>query len=256
MASVKEAVTPALLAELRAFWFGHFESQDAYALPGQKDLMPWFMGGKALDDICIERYTPALEAIQASGITSGKDLVEAVAPATPMDWLSLVLLLDQVPRNCYRGASSRLVYSVFDPIALGVATEAIERGVVDQTPEIRWFCARRMWFYLPLMHSEDMATHERAMAAYQGMVDDVEALIAGEGVEEGGCEQKARAAKVLQRDPEGARSMVKLNFDLEKKHYDIVRQFGRYPHRNGPLGREMTAEEQKYLDDGGETFTS
>jgi hypothetical protein len=53
MASIKQAVTPALLAELRAFWFGHFESQDTYALPAQKDLMPWFMGGKALDDICM-----------------------------------------------------------------------------------------------------------------------------------------------------------------------------------------------------------
>ncbi|VUC21101.1 unnamed protein product [Clonostachys rosea] len=256
MASAKEVVNPALLADLRAFWFEHFESQDAFALPGQKDLMPWFMSGNALDNICIERYAPALEAIQAAGITSGKDLVEALDPATPMDWLSLVLLLDQVPRNCYRGESSKLVYSVFDPIALGVATAAIERGVVDRTPEIRWFCARRMWFYLPLMHSEDLATHERAMAAYQSMVDDVEALIAGEGVKEGGCEYKAQAARVLQKDPEAARSMVNLNFGLEKKHYDIVKQFGRYPHRNGPLGREMTAEEQKYLDEGGETFTS
>jgi uncharacterized protein (DUF924 family) len=34
-------------------------------------------------------------------------------------------------------------------------------------------------------------------------------------------------------------------------HADIIRRFGRFPHRNAVLGRTTTAEEQKFLDDGG-----
>ena len=36
-----------------------------------------------------------------------------------------------------------------------------------------------------------------------------------------------------------------------KRHRDIIRRFGRFPHRNPILGRAMTAEEQRYLDEGG-----
>ena len=36
-----------------------------------------------------------------------------------------------------------------------------------------------------------------------------------------------------------------------KRHRDIVRRFGRFPHRNPILGRAMTAEEQQFLDEGG-----
>jgi uncharacterized protein (DUF924 family) len=34
-------------------------------------------------------------------------------------------------------------------------------------------------------------------------------------------------------------------------HRDIVRRFGRFPHRNRILERESTRAEQRYLDNGG-----
>jgi len=38
---------------------------------------------------------------------------------------------------------------------------------------------------------------------------------------------------------------------MPEEHRDIIRRFGRFPHRNAILGRATTPEEQKYLDDGG-----
>jgi uncharacterized protein (DUF924 family) len=72
----------------------------------------------------------------------------------------------------------------------------------------------RRFFYLPLMHSEDLADQDRCVAL-------------------------CRAA----RDDEGVHHA--------EVHADIIRQFGRFPHRNVLLGRATTAEEQAFLDGGG-----
>ena len=71
----------------------------------------------------------------------------------------------------------------------------------------------RLFFYLPFGHSEDLADQERSVA-----------LCAPSG------------------QPDSAHA---------KRHRDIVRRFGRFPHRNPILGRAMTPEEQRYLDEGG-----
>jgi uncharacterized protein (DUF924 family) len=71
----------------------------------------------------------------------------------------------------------------------------------------------RGFIYSPLHHSEFLVDQERAVALSRALGDD--AL----------------------RDAE--------------RHRDIIRRFGRFPHRNAILGRVMTAEEQDYLDQGG-----
>jgi uncharacterized protein (DUF924 family) len=71
----------------------------------------------------------------------------------------------------------------------------------------------RTFFYLPFEHSEAMADQDRAMELF--------ARLPGDG---------AHWARL---------------------HYDIVRRFGRYPHRNAVLGRESTREERAFLAEGG-----
>lgn len=71
----------------------------------------------------------------------------------------------------------------------------------------------RLFFYLPFEHAEDLAAQERAVA-----------LIAPLGGE---------------------------LLDYAEVHRDIIRRFGRFPHRNAILNRETTPEEQRFLDDGG-----
>jgi uncharacterized protein (DUF924 family) len=72
----------------------------------------------------------------------------------------------------------------------------------------------RTFFYLPFMHSEALADQERCMALYRA-ADDAESL------------------------------------KYAEDHADIIRRFGRFPHRNEVLGRATTAEEQAFLDSGG-----
>lgn len=170
-----------------------------------------------------------------------------------LDWLGLVILLDQMPRNCYRGAAASVVFNVFDPLARDVADRALALGIPNARPELRWTFSRRFWFYLPLEHSEDMATHERAVVEYKGLVADIEGLLDGTAEDDGSAERR-EAARVLGANREGALALAKGQMDFEMKHYNIIKQFGRYPHRNAAMGRETTEEEREYLANGGETF--
>ena len=119
--------------------------------------------------------------------------------------LALMILLDQFPRNAFRGTAH--MYAT-DPLARHFAQEAIDAGLdaaVD--PELRLF------MYLPFGHSEDPADQARSVTLQATLGPD--------------SDRHARG------------------------HQDIVRRFGRFPHRNALLGRESTAAELAYLRDGG-----
>ena len=125
---------------------------------------------------------------------------------TPEGALALLIVLDQFPRNLFRGSAQSFAT---DHAALSVAKVAIARGFDQAVPT-----QQRQFFYLPLMHSEDLADQERCVALYRALGDE---------------EQLTWA-------------------DL---HADIIRRFGRFPHRNVLLGRSTTPEEQAFLDSGG-----
>jgi uncharacterized protein (DUF924 family) len=98
------------------------------------------------------------------------------------------------------------------------ATDPQARAVADRAIA-RGFDAHftppeRRVFYLPLMHAEDIAAQERCVALCRDC-GDVEGL------------------------------------KYAEEHADIIRRFGRFPHRNAILGRATTAEERRFLDDGG-----
>ena len=119
--------------------------------------------------------------------------------------LALLLLLDQFPRNAFRGTPR--MYAT-DAAARRIAVAAIDAGHDQGVPrELRTF------FYLPFGHSEDLADQERSVRL---------------------C------------GPLGPPDSV-----LAEGHRDIVQRFGRFPHRNPVLGRNMTPEEQEFLDRGG-----
>ena len=120
--------------------------------------------------------------------------------------LALVIVLDQFPRNMFRG-DARTYAS--DAPAREVAHRAIERGVDARIdPELRQF------LYLPFNHSEHLADQLR-------------------------CIELSRAAGNAE------------NLKWAEHHADIIRRFGRFPHRNRLLGRTTTPEEQAFLDQGG-----
>lgn len=163
-----------------------------------------------------------------------------------------------MPRNCYRGTSSSVVFTYFDKLALGVAQAALRAGVPDTTPETRWKFAYRTWFFLPLQHSESRAVHEVGLHEYELLSADVAELVslkdAPSADEDGGY--KLAAWKAVQKDTEAAKAMATSNMDFQVRHTALIDKFGRYPHRNEALGRKNTPDEEEHFAKGGDSFGS
>jgi uncharacterized protein (DUF924 family) len=138
---------------------------------------------------------------------------------TPRGTLALVLLLDQFTRVIGRGTPAAFSG---DAAAQWITLQAIDGGV-DQTLR---FC-ERSFLYMPLMHAEDPDLAERSLAAFSAL-------------------ERARAEHRGADEPEPQSHAV--------QHADIVKRFGRYPHRNAILGRAATPEEEEFLAGGGPTF--
>jgi uncharacterized protein (DUF924 family) len=140
------------------------------------------------------------------------DLHYAAARRECDDWsghaegsLALMILLDQFPRNCFRGTPR--VYAT-DAQARAATGAAINAGF-----DLRTEPALRLFFYLPYSHSESLADQDRAVELAARLPGNSHAHALG--------------------------------------HREIVRRFGRFPHRNALLGRTSTQEELAYLAAGG-----
>jgi len=132
---------------------------------------------------------------------------------TPEGSVALLLLLDQLPRNLYRGTAQAFAT---DARAREIAGITVPRGFDRLLPPVwRWFV------YLPFEHSERLADQERSL----------------------------RLLAALPATPEHDEAK-----DYAKRHYDTIKRFGRFPHRNAILGRESTPEEIEFLKQPGSSF--
>lgn len=157
----------------------------------------WFAKDAAFDRRFRERFLALHEAATRGELNQWM--------ASPHGALGLLLLLDQYPRNAFRG--TQRMYDT-DATARRVATAALAAGHDQAIP-----AELRLFMYLPFGHSEDLADQERAVAL--------------------------------------CRRLEQPHLAHAEGHRDIVRRFGRFPHRNAILGRTTTPEEQRFLDEGG-----
>ena len=123
--------------------------------------------------------------------------------------LAEIIVLDQFSRNMYRDTPQAFAN---DGIALALAQEAIVLGADKTLKPIE-----NSFLYMPFMHSESLAIHEKALALYQA-------------------------------------NGIASNVEFEGKHKDIIERFGRYPHRNIILNRESTDEEVEFLTQPNSSF--
>jgi uncharacterized protein (DUF924 family) len=123
--------------------------------------------------------------------------------------LALCILLDQAPRQLYRGEARAFAT---DGLALRVATQALARGF-DRTLSAE----QRLFLYLPLMHSESLPDQERCVTLF-------------------GTEK------------------LRDHLHHAVQHAEVIRRFGRFPHRNAALGRASTVEEEAWLREDGAQF--
>lgn len=119
----------------------------------------WFAKDEAFDAACMARFRRLWEQGAAGTLGAWEESAESA--------LALVLLLDQMPRNMFRGTPKAYAS---DPQARGVAARAIALGF-DRSVEREL----RPFLYLPFSHSEDMADHERALELYTTL-DDAEQM--------------------------------------------------------------------------------
>jgi len=116
----------------------------------------WFAKDDAFDQAIRDRFLATYRAAARGDLNEWE--------LTPEGALAVVILLDQFPRNMFRG--TRDVYKT-DPVAVMVADRAIERGFDRKVaPELRRF------FYLPFMHSESLRHQERSVALNEALGEE------------------------------------------------------------------------------------
>lgn len=132
--------------------------------------------------------------------------------SNPHGRLALILLLDQFRRNIYRNKAEAFEK---DAVALKLCVEgAMEKKDQGLSP------IERVFFYMPLQHAESRKVQEKSCEIYNKLADAVSPTF---------------------------RETFQTVAQFAELHADIVRQFGRFPHRNTLLGRESTPEEAVYL---------
>lgn len=161
----------------------------------------WYAVDDALDAEIRRRFMPVWEAARDGGLS--------LWLTYPSGALAYLIVTDQFTRNMFRGEAA--AFSL-DPIALAVAKRAIckEWDTKIDGPA-------RQFFYMPLMHSENLCDQDRCVRLM--------------------CERMPQ---------EGASNLLHA-----RAHREVIRLFGRFPYRNDALSRTSTTAEQTYVGEGG-----
>ena len=168
-----------------------------------KEIEPkfWWKKDSDFDQLIVDRFLEIHNAAASCELYVWRN--------NPLGRLAEIIVLDQFSRNIYRGTSLSFAY---DPLALALAQEAVTaKANQSLNPD------QKAFLYMPFMHNESPAIHERAMELFK----------------EPGLES---------------------NLDFEIRHKAIIDRFGRYPHRNEILGRQSTEEEINFLKEAGSSF--
>lgn len=161
----------------------------------------WYVQEEALDANITSRFKDAWEGAQAGRYS--------LWLTYPTGALAYVILTDQFPRNMFRGSKNAFAT---DRAALAAAKAAVDKGWDMRIDE-----PARQFFYLPMMHSENL------------------------------CDQERCVRLLHERMPEYGAS----NLLHARAHREIIRQFGRFPYRNEALSRKTTDTEMAYVSAGG-----
>ncbi|MYM29188.1 DUF924 family protein [Duganella sp. CY15W] len=176
----------------------------------------WFQKDEAFDREIAQRFGAQIEQALEGGLHQW----DAEGPQAA---LARILVLDQFCRNVYRGTPLSFAG---DHQALQAALDMIDAGEDKALPPLQ-----RAFVYLPLEHAENMAMQEQSVALFMRMAD---------------AERNTASAATSQ----GIAGML----DYAQRHREVIRRFGRFPHRNDILGRESTPEEVAFLKQPGSGF--
>jgi uncharacterized protein (DUF924 family) len=188
--------------EVLSYWFPQGFDADAETLRVQS--RRWFRGGAEVDQEIRDRFSHLLSQARRGELDAWAE--------TPRGRLALIIVLDQFSRSIYKG--SPLAYaqdSEAQWLALDGMNAGMDRALTD---------AERLFFMLPLGHSEDLDLQERCVRYFEAE---------------------------LAQAPEYLHWWYEVNVSQSRGHRDVIARFGRHPHRNEILSRPSTPEELEYL---------
>ena len=187
------------LDKILYFWFGGLEGEN-------ERRKQWFEQNSAFDreigDLFQDDVAEALAGVWDNPAGNPDKIPAEMPDGTPNGSLALIILLDQFPRNLFRGSARAFAG---DDRALKFAKAAVDRGF-DQTLGL----FRRVFMYMPFEHPEELADQETSVSLFTELGD-------------------------------------KGTLDFAIRHYDVIKRFGRFPHRNDVLGRKSRPEEIEFL---------
>ncbi len=160
----------------------------------------WYAAGEALDADIRNRFQDVWVAARDGGLDHWVD--------GTVGTLAFLILCDQMARNMHRGHADAFAT---DAMALAAAKRAVEMGWDLDAPE-----PERQFFYLPLMHSEDLADQAQCISLFEAKMPET------------GAEQVIHA----------------------RAHHAVIERYDRFPFRNVALGRISSAAEDKFMNDG------
>lgn len=197
--------TPETILE---FWFG--TNADDAAVAAERSKL-WWIKRDETDRVIRERFESTL-------LKAARRELDAWAD-TPRGRLALILLTDQFTRNMYRNTPASFAH---DELARGWCRE----GLRDKVHLALW-PIQRVFFYLPLEHSESLEDQVQAVALFRELTEGADAQ---------------------------GREVFAGFLDYALRHRDVIARFGRFPHRNQILGRASTEEEMAFLKQPGSSF--
>lgn len=193
---------------IRDFWFGS-EPDDAVLAQQRSKL--WWSKSPDTDQQIRLRFASYVEAAATREFGDWK--------ISPGGLLSLILLTDQFPRNIYRD-TPRAFES--DPLAQSLCLAGMEQGMDEKLRPIE-----RVFFYLPLEHSELLEHQEFSVKLFMRLYQEV---------------------------PPDHMDTFRGFLIFALRHRRIIQRFGRFPHRNKILGRTSTGDEEVFLQEPGSSF--
>ena len=198
---------------IHANWFNHVDDDTLI----RKKVMPfkkWFLANRATDLEIQQKFEGDIVRAAAGDYQSWEK--------TPLGSLSLILLLDQFPRNVYRHTPKMFA---FDPQALDVASRCVQTGMDKDLNLIE-----RIFMYMPFMHSERLEDQRKSVEYFTTLVP--------------ACQE---------RNPINI-SYYESTLLYAQRHREIIERFGRFPHRNEWLNRTSTSKEKDFLIEKGHSF--
>jgi len=161
----------------------------------------WYAGGADLDVQVRDRFADLWQEAREGAL--------GLWLTWPKGTLAYLIVTDQFPRNMWRGEGAAFAT---DKNARAAAKQAIERDWDMRIPE-----PERQFFYMPMMHSENLIDQDRCVRLMATRLKDTGAD----------------------------------NLRHARAHRHIIRLFGRFPYRNDALGRLPSAAETAWIRDEG-----